>query len=487
MPTASGVDRAAPGIRSRARAARDGDRGTERQLADSELFFSTTDAKGVITAGNRIFERVSGYSLSEMLGRAHNIVRHPDMPRAVFQLLWDTIASGDPIAAYVKNRTADGRYYWVLASVVPISGGYLSVRLAPSGAHFEKAKAMYAQLRALEGEIEGDDVRRRKQAIAGSVQRLGELIVEAGYPDYRAFMREALSATVGGRASRLPAGHREALATAPPGSAQGIIDILRSYGSLSAFHGGLVSDLTRYSQIGRALGEHSDYLRDMGENVRLFALNAQIGASRLGQHGAALDAVARLLTEQSHATSPLVAAVAHHASVAMGEIEEMGFQLALSTVQAEMIAVFAHELAEDRDVSHGAASNMVALADSLQRGSDRTFEALGTAVRQLEEVIEHVEGVATGVDRLRRLALNGRIEVANVPEAGSISTLFSDVEDQVTDAKERLGEFRAIEQAARDLARAARDDAMHAAADLSASALTLRTGAGATSCPGSAA
>jgi PAS domain S-box-containing protein len=480
MATASGVERAAPATRSRARAARDGDRGIARQLADSDLFFSTTDAKGVITAGNRIFERVSGYSLSELVGRAHNIVRHPDTPRAVFQLLWDTIASDEPVAAYVKNRTADGGYYWVLASVVPISGGYLSVRLAPFGAHFEKATAVYAELCAVEREIEGDDVRRRKQAIAASAQRLGELIVEAGYPDYRAFMREALSATVGGRAGRLPAGHREALATAPPGSSETIIEILRSYRSLSDFHGGLVSDLTRYAQIGRALGEHSDYLRNMGENVRLFALNAQIGASRLGQHGAALDAVARLLTEQSHANSPVVAAVAHHASVAMNEIEEMAFQLALSTVQAEMIAIFAHELAEHRDVSHVAAANMLALADSLQRGSDRTFHALGTAVRQLEEVIEHVDGVATGVDRLRRLALNGRIEVANVSEAGSISTLFSDVEDQVTDAKERLGEFRAIEQAARDLGRAARDDAMHAAAELSASAVTLRTEAHAT-------
>jgi PAS domain S-box-containing protein len=473
MASVSHIDREGLAVRSRARAVREADRGVERQLADSDLFFSTTDGKGVITAGNRVFERVSGYALAEMLGRAHNIVRHPDTPRAVFQLLWDTIAAGEPIAAYVKNRTADGGYYWVLASVVPISAGYLSVRLAPAGPHFAQAKAIYQELGAVEREIEGDDVRRRKPAIAASTKRLGELIGEAGYRDYRAFMREALSATVAGRAARLPAGHRQALATAPTGSPQAIIDILASYRLLSDFHGGLVTDLARYAQIGRALGEHSDYLREMGDSVSLFALNAQIGASRLGQQGAALDAVARLLTEQSHATSPLVATVARHAAVAMEEIEEMTFQLALSTIQAEMIAVFAHELAEHRDVSHAARANMLALADSLGRGSDRTFQALDTVVRQLEEVIGHVDGVATGVDRLRRLALNGRIEVANVSEAGSIRTLFSDVEHQVADAKARLGEFGAIKQAARDLGAAARHDAIHAADRLRAGAAAL--------------
>ena len=110
-------------------------------MIDNELFFSTTDQKGVITAGNQVFERVSGYALEDMVGRAHNIVRHPDMPRAVFRLLWDTIGAGRPIAAYVRNRAADGAYYWVMASVVPIAGGYLSVRLAPGSEHFQAAKA----------------------------------------------------------------------------------------------------------------------------------------------------------------------------------------------------------------------------------------------------------------------------------------------------------------------------------------------------------
>ncbi len=459
----------------RAQAAAETQRDVERPLMDNELFFSTTDQKGVITAGNQVFERVSGYALEDMVGRAHNIVRHPDMPRAVFRLLWDTIGAGRPIAAYVRNRAADGAYYWVMASVVPIAGGYLSVRLAPGSEHFQAAKAIYAELVALEREIEGGDVSRRKSSIEASGARLSELLAAAGYEDYQAFMRAAFPAEVLRRASRLSDTHYQALASAPEGAPSAVNEILSAYESMSAFLAVLVTDLTRYAEVGASLADHASYLRAMGDDVRLFALNAQIGASRLGEQGAALDAVARLLTEQSQATSPLVATVAERAARAVLDIEDMTLQLSLSTIQAEMVAVFAHELCAHPEIQTGAARNMLALADALKRGTDRTFSALGAVSQQLVDVLEHVDNVRVGIDRLARLALNGRIELASVPSAGSISTLFSDVESQVGDARDRLAEFGKIEQAARDLARAAGNDAMHDAERLCKSAGTLTT------------
>ncbi len=457
---------------SRAETARAVTRNVERPFDDSELFFSRTDGEGVITAGNEVFERISGYPLDELIGRAHNIVRHPDMPRAVFQLLWDTIGAGQPIAAYVKNQAADGAYYWVLASVVPITGGYLSVRLAPGGEHFAMAKTVYSELVALEREIEGDDVHQRKPAIAASVAHLGELLTEAGYADYYAFMRAALPAEVARRASRLQDDHWRTLSTPPDGTSDEVRELLAAYATMSEFLAGLVTDLARYAQVGRALAEQSAYLRTMGDDVRLFALNAQIGASRLGKQGAALDAVARLLTEQSQATSPLVALVAERAASAVREIDEMTIQLSLSTIQTEMVAVFAHELA-DRPELPGAAENMVGLADALQRGTGRTFATLKAVAQQLSDVLEHVSSVAGGIDRLARLALNGRVELASVPDAGSISTLFSDVERQVNDARTQLTEFETIEQTARDLERAAGHDAMNAAERLHETAMAV--------------
>ena len=102
-----------------------------------ELFYSRTDKRGVIQAGNDIFQRIAGFDWSEMLGAPHKIVRHPDTPRAVFRILWDALAKGYPMGAYVKNRTKSGDFYWVFAVVMPIEEGFLSLRMKPSSPTFD--------------------------------------------------------------------------------------------------------------------------------------------------------------------------------------------------------------------------------------------------------------------------------------------------------------------------------------------------------------
>ena len=91
----------------------------EYEFPDDQLLVSTTDTKGVITHCNPAFMRVSGFDHSELIGQPHNLIRHPDMPRAVFKLLWDTLGEGKEIFAYVKNMTRNGDYYWVFAHVTP--------------------------------------------------------------------------------------------------------------------------------------------------------------------------------------------------------------------------------------------------------------------------------------------------------------------------------------------------------------------------------
>ena len=242
---------------------------------------------------------------------------------------------------------------------------------------------------------------------------------------------------------------------------------------MSDFLDALVTDLARYARVGRSLGEQSSYLRAMGDDVRLFALNAQIGASRLGDQGAALDAVARLLTEQSQATSPLVATVAERAASAVTRNRGHDLPAVAEHCPGRDDRCVRTRTGRRRGDPSDAARNMLGLADALQRGSDRTFAALNSVARQLSDVLEHVGHVGVGIDRLARLSLNGRVELASVPDAGSISTLFSDVERQVGDARQRLAEFATIEEVARDLERAAGHDAMHAAANLHDSAATL--------------
>ncbi|HPV77190.1 MAG TPA: PAS domain-containing protein, partial [Gemmatimonadaceae bacterium] len=87
--------------------------GRERSFGEDEIIVSKTDLQGKITYANDVFIRVSGYEEDELLGAPHSIIRHPDMPRAVFKLLWDTLATGREVFAYVNNMARNGDNYWV--------------------------------------------------------------------------------------------------------------------------------------------------------------------------------------------------------------------------------------------------------------------------------------------------------------------------------------------------------------------------------------
>jgi PAS domain S-box-containing protein len=128
----------------------------ERSLGDDDFIVTKTDAKGRILYANRIFIALSGFSEAELLGSQHNIIRHPDMPRSVFKLLWDTIAAGQEFIGYVKNMAKDGSYYWVMATVTPDRdaqrniSGYTSVRRKPSPAAVKAASSLYQNMLAAE-------------------------------------------------------------------------------------------------------------------------------------------------------------------------------------------------------------------------------------------------------------------------------------------------------------------------------------------------
>lgn len=91
----------------------------EIKLNPKRYIVSKTDAKGIIEYGNDYFVEISGYSEAELLGKPHNLVRHPDMPKVVFKMMWDRINQGQNIMAVVKNMAKDGSYYWVVTEFEP--------------------------------------------------------------------------------------------------------------------------------------------------------------------------------------------------------------------------------------------------------------------------------------------------------------------------------------------------------------------------------
>jgi len=151
---------------------------------DSEHFIvSKTDTRGTITYVNQYFIQVSGYSEVELIGQPHNIIRHPDMPKVVFKMLWDHLKAGDEFWGYVKNLTKDGGYYWVLAhvtlSIHPETHeliGYHSDRRAPEREKLEKIIPLYQELNQIE----------RSQSIDAAQAYLNRLLQEKemSYEDF---------------------------------------------------------------------------------------------------------------------------------------------------------------------------------------------------------------------------------------------------------------------------------------------------------------
>jgi PAS domain S-box-containing protein len=130
----------------------------EVKMKADDFIVSKTDTKGRITYGNEIFVKMSGYAESELLGAPHNILRHKDMPAAVFKLLWERIQSKKAINAYVKNRCKNGDFYWVFANVTPSFNekgdviGYYSVRRKPSDKAMSTIESLYGELLKIEKE-----------------------------------------------------------------------------------------------------------------------------------------------------------------------------------------------------------------------------------------------------------------------------------------------------------------------------------------------
>lgn len=152
----------------------------ERVMRENDFIVSKTNAKGVITYGNPIFIEFSGYSEAELFGSQHNIVRHPDMPRAVFKLVWDTIQSGREFFGYVKNMSKDGGFYWVFSHIAPdfdAAGnivGYTSVRRCPRPEAVRKVESAYRAM------LQAERVAGARDAIAAGTAVLLDLLKNAG-------------------------------------------------------------------------------------------------------------------------------------------------------------------------------------------------------------------------------------------------------------------------------------------------------------------
>ena len=417
----------------------------EARFTIDELFFSTTDHNGRIRSGNHVFTRTSGYQLAEMQGQPHSLIRHPDMPRTAFKLLWESLEAGEPFAAYVKNLSKDGSYYWVMAYVVSAQGGYLSIRLKPTTELFDVVKTVYGEMLKTERSHEDGTRAGREAGMEASRERLLELLGEHGFTSYDGFMHTALVAEVTAREEQLVGEPAEAqLAFAD----QELVELHRSCQRLHELLDGLVGSTREYSELNEVLENKARFILSLAESIRVFSLNALLASSRLGDRGVALGAVASLMRERSDAIAPIVHTLDDEFPSALGELEHLAFRAAAGKLQTEMASMFVQELA----ATEGAADSedLRVLARCLAEGVDRLFSSLDGLAGRMSTLLGVVWRLEAELDRIRSLEVNGRVEDARLGGDGrSTATLFATIGEQV---RATADEIQAVKDACSQLA-----------------------------------
>ena len=155
----------------------------EKEVTSIDLIVSKSDKDGNITYTNPIFMKISGYTQGELLDKPHSILRHPDMPKAVFKYLWDGLHAGNDVVAYVKNLCKDGGYYWVLATVKTAKNPDGSFRNYMSTRRYvtENAKSFIGELYAKILKVE------KEEGVEASYKMFDDFLAQNNISDSKSF------------------------------------------------------------------------------------------------------------------------------------------------------------------------------------------------------------------------------------------------------------------------------------------------------------
>ena len=404
-----------------------------------EIFYSTTDSRGVIESANETFLRVSGYQrLDAVVGRPHRIVRHPDMPRVVFKLFWEHLEGGRSIAAYVKNLAMDGRYYWVMALAVPSSAGFVSIRFKPSSALFETVRGIYAELL----EIEAAHADRRAGMAAAEV-RLGELLKAAGYDSYDAFMQTALAAETAARQAHMgPASEPDRRPV------QGAQDVFQTIRSTETELMALFSHAESFLTFIQKLDARSAFLHATSRRIQLLAKNALIESCRMKDSGRGLAVVTDNLAIYARESQTVISAMTVGMSALAVTLRETSFAVSAARLQAEMGVFMVDERARldaagrlDDEARRRWKTDLDIFVSAFTDTAQRMLASLPANKRPLQELLRKGDRLSEALMMLLSVHVVGRVEAAQVAEDGLFVTLFEEVLVQLHSAEKEMKDF----------------------------------------------
>ncbi|GAB3025685.1 methyl-accepting chemotaxis protein [Bowmanella dokdonensis] len=376
----------------------------EVQYSEQQELVSTTDLRGVITYANDSFCQVAGYRFDELVGKNHNLVRHPDMPKQAFRDLWEKLEKGQAWRGMVKNLCKDGRYYWVDAYVTPIYDkgnkvGYQSVRVKPQRKFVERAEKAYRDLNA--DKFSARETGPQQKFLAAGVIVLLMLVMLFWFGGWIAGATGLVSlALLGGlfwdEVVKLPVAAKS---------------LQRSYDSIS-----------RYIYSGKGVDSHFDF--HLG--LKQARIRTVLGRMLDSSHG--LAGVARTTSEAAHTTA--------------AGLEQQKFEVQQIATAITQMAATSQEIARntvDTSSKVREASDFCSTArDSVQHSKGKVSnlakvveQAAGSA-NQLVMEADKVAGVMGEIEAIAEqtnlLALNAAIEAARAGESGRG---FSVVADEV--------------------------------------------------------
>lgn len=333
-----------------------------------ELFISRTDERGIIESGNDVFVRVSEFNRDELIGSPHNVIRHPYMPKSVFRLFWNTVKQGNIIAAYVKNRSATGKYYWVLATAFPIKGGYFSIRLKPTSGIVKIVEEIYEEVLKVETE----------KGIDAGLAHLVQLVKNAGFENYDLFQAYALKTELQLR--------DQALEQRPPlvnlscnrRYSRGFCEMFETVKVAANGFAETVKSLEIFNELKEKCGSETKIIARSCERLESLAVNMSISAHKLGKDGSTLAVVANTFQATTKQIIENYANFEKFSTEILAKLEHVLFSISCSRVQTEMLAFFVKEIID------GIAAGRISNQKEIQ-GLLRELGIIIIAVRDLFE------------------------------------------------------------------------------------------------------
>ena len=397
-----------------------------RPFAIEELFYSTTDHRGIITGCNDVFVRVSGFTECELIGQPHNIIRHPDMPRCVFQLLWDFLQSGRPIGAYVKNLAKTGEYYWVFAYAAPIEDGYLSIRLKPSSDFFDAIAPVYQELLQVEAEF-GDEW-REGMAAAGS--QLMRTLRSLGFLEYEDFMQEGLRRELAARDA--------VMSTEQPSQSAGDLDFhparLEEESLRALFHG--VSEM---AGMRARLREVEENLQRFSFSLKMLSLNTSVRSRRVGDEGRTLDVISQEVSRISDGLQENMGQLNQDVNDLQSKLGTACFSASAARLQGEMATSFAQRSSE----KSGAMQELTLLTTVAGRAKECALENLQGLRSNIRGFRRFINDLTETITALDFAYISGRTEASRLTDGESFEVLLSELKTMTKQSIQNLSDLEA--------------------------------------------